>query len=819
MTTIAGALGPSRERDRLCPGELSLRQPSRSARSALLSGTVLATLLAAAPGAHGASAAAPAAQPTDVQEIVVTATRQAEAVGKVAQSITALNEKSLDVRGIKGISDITRLTPGIELNPNGFGTQADISIRGISSQVGAATTGIYIDDTPIQTRIVGYSATNTYPQVFDLDRVEVLRGPQGTLFGAGSEGGTLRFITPQPSLTTYGVYGRGEVAGTDGGDPSYELGAAVGGPIVKDRLGFRVSYWGRRDGGYVDRENLNPEIANPTVFQNANRTDTEVARLALKWAPTERLTITPSLFYQDRWLRDIGTFWETASNPGAGRFINGQPLAQPDHDRFVLPALNIQYAFPGVTLISNTSMYQRIDRAIDDYSTLVPAIFTSPGPGLAGVNFIPGVPGYAAYAQMVNKQTVYSEELRLQSSKPGARFTWVSGLFLSESRQKAYETIVDPQMASVLNYAYLGDPNAGYSLGDLGFPPLINGVDSLISQTYGVDKQVAVFGEASYRLIGGLKVTAGVRVARSTFTGSGYASGPFAGATIVQPSASTTETPVTPKFGVAWQANDDNLFYATAAKGYRIGGTNAPLSTNCAIDLQGYSSVPADYSSDSVWSYEIGAKNKLFGHRLEIDSSAYHIDWSNIQQLVYVSNCGQQFVDNLGKAQSNGFDVQIAAHPVRGLTVESSVGYTHATFSNTVNKNPGNALNIVTAGDHIETQPWSFMLGVTYETKVLGDHDAYARADYEYHSGSAITPVTDAANGGYDPEAQPTPATGYVSLRAGLRWQGYDLSLFANNLLNAHPNLTRYSEVIGNPIHRDFTFRPRTVGLTAAYRY
>jgi hypothetical protein len=200
---------------------------------------------------------------------------------------------------------------------------------------------------------------------------------------------------------------------------------------VKDRLGFRVSYWARHDGGYVDRVDLNPEIANPTVFKNANWQDAQVARLALKWTPTDRLSITPSVFYQDRWINDIGTWWESASNPGAGRFINGQPLAQPDHDRFVLPALNVQYSLPGVTIISNTSMYQRIDRAIDDYSTLVPAIF-------ALTNFIPGTPGYASYARMVNKQTTYAEELRAQSSNSQARFTWVAGLFLSESRQKSY---------------------------------------------------------------------------------------------------------------------------------------------------------------------------------------------------------------------------------------------------------------------------------------------------------------------------------------------------------------------------------------------
>jgi iron complex outermembrane receptor protein len=777
------------------------RSKTRLANQGLVTAALLCCALPAA-----AQAATPSADSATVGEIVVTATRQAEVVSKVPQSITALNERQLDVRGIKGIADITRLTPGIEFNANGFGSQADISIRGISSQVGSATTGIYIDDTPIQTRIVGYSATNTYPQVFDLDRVEVLRGPQGTLFGAGSEGGAIRFITPAPSLTRYSAYARTEVSGTEHGDANYEGGLAVGGPIVKDVLGFRASLWERHDGGYVDRENLNPEIANPAVDKNANHADTTVGRLALAWAPTAQLTITPSIFFQDRRVADIGTYWETASNPGAGRFINGQPLAQPDHDSFILPALNVQYDFGGVTLISDTSMYQRTDRAIDDYSTLVPAIF-------AGVNFIPGAPGYSSYAAMVNKQTVYTEELRLQSSDSQARLTWVTGLFASESDQKADETIVDPQFDTVTEFAYGTTPQNALGL------PLINGVDSLQARALGVDKQIALFGEANFKVTPQLKATVGLRVARASFTGSSFGTGPFVGDTIVQPSSTTTETPVTPKFGLSYQLNDDNLVYASAAKGYRIGGVNAPLSTFCAIGLQGYSSVPDTYRSDSLWSYELGAKDKLFDRRLEISSSVYHIDWSNIQQLVYVSNCGQQFVDNLGQATSNGFDIQFAAHPLRGLTVEGSVGYTSATFDKSVNKAPGVAANIVTQGDHIDTQPWSATLAVSYDTKVLGDRDGFFRADYQYHSNSALTAIRDPQNGGFDPSALPAPATNFVSLRSGVRWDGYDVSLFVDNLFDAAPDLTRYSEVLGNPIHRDFTFRPRTVGVTATYRY
>jgi len=768
-------------------------------------------LVAGVAGSAETPAAAPPAQSTQVQEIVVTATRHAESINKISQSVTAYGSKGMQLLGIKDIRDIVRLTPGVEFNPNGFGTQADINIRGISSFVGSATTGIYIDDTPIQTRILGYSATNTYPLVFDLDRVEVLRGPQGTLFGAGSEGGTIRFITTQPSLDRYSVYARTDIAGTDYGTPSYEAGLAVGGPIVEDKIGFRASYWARHDGGYVDRVNLNPEISHPNVQDDVNWSDAEVASLAVTFAPTNQLKITPSVFWQDRWLNDIGTFWESASDPSEGKFINGQPLRQPDHDEFVLPALRIEYDGAGVTVISNTSMFQRKDVLTDDYSTLVPAIF-------AGTNYIPGSPDYASYANMVNKQTVWTEELRAQSSNSQSRLNWVAGLFLSQSNQKAYETIVDPNFGDVTEYAY------GLSVEDALGLPLINNQYSLVAQGFGEDRQAALFGEANYRVTDQVKLTAGLRVALASFTGSSFATGPFAGDTIIQPSSTVNETPVTPKFGVTWQPNANNLFYATAAKGYRIGGTNAPLSNFCDIAAQGYSSVPTDYGSDSVWSYEIGAKNNFFDHRLEVNSSAYHINWSNIQQLVYVSNCGQQFVDNLGAATSNGFDMQFSGQPVRGLTLSATVAYTDATFSQTVNKNPpspGNpgSPNVVTEGDHLDTQPWGVTLGATYTTKVFGDHDAYVHADYAYHSGSDITPILDPENGGYDPSALPTPPTNLLNVRGGVRWSGYDISLYANNVLNSFPNLTRYSEVLGNPIHRDFTFRPLTIGVTASYRY
>ena len=160
-------------------------------------------------------------QDVKLEEIVVTATRQARLLSTVPISASAFSQKSLDAQGVNQIDDIALITPGVTFTRGNSGSTS-IAIRGISSESGASTTGVYIDDTPVQSRVIGFSSTTVFPNVFDLERVEILRGPQGTLFGAGSEGGTVRFITPQPSLTEYTDYTRGELGFTEYGDPSFE---------------------------------------------------------------------------------------------------------------------------------------------------------------------------------------------------------------------------------------------------------------------------------------------------------------------------------------------------------------------------------------------------------------------------------------------------------------------------------------------------------------------------------------------------------------------------------------------------------------------
>src|SRR6202167_5385518 len=261
-----------------------IRNPRRLGAAvglALLAGTPAIAYAAAADNSAESATATSGA----LEEITVTATRREESISKVPISITALTQDDLDQKGIRDFSEMVRFTPGVSIDTSG--TNA-ISIRGISSSGGAGTTGIYIDDTPIQMRALGFNPDDTLPKTFDVDRVEVLRGPQGTLFGSGSEGGTVRYIMTQPSVTTDSTYARTEASYTEYGEPSYEGGIAHGGPIVDGVLGFRASVWYRFDGGWINRVN---DTTDAVTEKNANYAGTFASRLAMLYEPSANVKI------------------------------------------------------------------------------------------------------------------------------------------------------------------------------------------------------------------------------------------------------------------------------------------------------------------------------------------------------------------------------------------------------------------------------------------------------------------------------------------------------------------------------------------------
>jgi iron complex outermembrane receptor protein len=776
-------------------------------------------------------------------EITVTATRREESLSKVPISISAFSQETMDEKGVKDITDLVRFTPGVSIDQTG--TNA-ISIRGISSSGGAGTTGIYIDDTPIQMRSVGFNPDDTLPKTFDLDRVEVLRGPQGTLFGAGSEGGTVRYILTQPSLTKDSTYVKSELSFTEHGDPSYEAGVAQGGPIIDGVLGFRVSAWYRRDGGWIDR--VDPTTRD-VVEKNSNFQESLVLRLAGIWAPVSGLTVTPSMFYQNRTQNDDDTFWPAYSNPSAGRFDNANPDRNSVPDKWYLPALKVEWDLGKARLISNTSYYHRDETTGYEGTVYNLSYFQSlgwPAAGLGlsflnpadyplidtnGIHLPPGLTNYRSPATVQNQQRSETQEIRLESNDPTSRLVWTVGAFWQLSREYSLEQIYDPMMNNLLQGLF------GYNAADIfGVPLLPNGDDYYNPNTVH-DRQIAGFGELTYSVTDQLKLTLGGRVAKTSFDITHFTSGPENyGTPPPDPaSASQRETPFTPKAGVSFQMDPNHLFYFTYAKGFRVGGANPPLPTYCSGDLMdlGYTSgqAPATYKSDSTQSYEIGSKDN-FANVFRIASSIYYIKWNDIQQNVYVSgDCGLQFTDNLGTAVAKGADLQADAD-VGPFTLEAAIGYTDARFVRT------SKYDLAIDGDAISGQaaingspganpPWNVALGLQYNF-TAASHPSFARLDYEFASRNPWeAPIQDPRSSQYTaypyPISPTLPSTTFVQFRTGTTFGGWQVSLFVDNLLNTHvtTNYERSFTDANNPTYPPpgpqynfYTFRPRTIGIT-----
>lgn len=773
-----------------------------------LLGYALAALTASGPGFAQSAPAATAGpsmadsnSPLQLQEIVVTATKRAESIQKVPISVTAFTRSSMDMQEIRSFNDIAQISPSVTITPQPIGNTSGstVSIRGIGSDTGQGTVGIYIDDAPVAIRQGSLSAVNPYPMVFDLKRVEILRGPQGTLFGAGSEGGTIRFITPQPGLHHYSSYIRTDLSSTEGGDPSYELGVAGGGPIVKDRLGFRLSAWYRRNGGYVDRVSW---VNGDVIQKNANWNDASVLRGALRLAPTDNLDITASVFYQHQRVNDSSSYWEEFSNPAQGVFHNGNPLAAPTDDRFTLPALHIVWSFAGMQLINNTSYLDRHDNNVFDDSTLSLADFANYAPHYLPQQFQQyNTPGY-----LVDTQNSLTEELRLQSNEPASRLTWVVGAYFQHAHQDGENNIQNPYLNPTLTALY-GVPVNFQFYQNIWF---------LYSTQSTIDEEKALFGQLDYRILPKLTLTAGVRVSHHTYKNTGFADGPVVGGVANISSASQSDTPVTPKYVVSYQVNKNNMVYVSEAKGYRQGAALPAQPSNCAADLAalGLGTGPSVIKPDDVWSTEVGAKDSMLDGRLVLDSSVYRIAWNNIQTQLILPSCGVPFTTNLGNAISKGVDAQADYLVTRRLSLMLALSYSDAKYTTTTTGAAGKIIR--SAGQPLPIAPWKVSASAQYDFRAFG-HRSYFRVDDQFQSHDS-TPL-DYASYLTDPTIPRPPGYNLLSMRLGFRVGYWDLSIYGTNIGNVHPEISRYRDNMTTFLYRGLTITPRTIGVTGIFRY
>ena len=276
-------------------------------------------------------------------------------------------------------------------------------------------------------------------------------------------------------------------------------------------------------------------------------------------------------------------------------------------------------------------------------------------------------------------------------------------------------------------------------------------------------------------------------------------------------------SPVSPKIGVNYKPSSDLLVYASAAKGFRTGGANTPVSASvCAGDLAalGLTHAPATYNSDNTWSYELGSKLKTNDGRLLVDGSVFYVDWRNIQNLVPLLHCGFQYVGNLGNAVSKGFDLQTSAEVMNGLVLHLGVGYTDAEYSHNLYVAPG--VPLVTEGDKLDTPPWHVSLASDYAWTMATLPQGYLHLQYDYDSSYDLQHANDAT---YDAMANHTPETRLMSARIGIRPASWDISLFVDNLLNSYDRTSFFHDVPTSDLIRYTSFRPRTVGITVSYRH
>ncbi|HMK85666.1 MAG TPA: TonB-dependent receptor, partial [Steroidobacteraceae bacterium] len=638
-----------------------------------------------------------------LEDIIVTAQRRAETVQTVPISIDALGKDDLAVGNIKTIEDIGALVPGLQFAvPNGFSSAfTTIAIRGLNTNTGPPTVGLYMDDTTISSRLSGTANQgNVYPIVWDLNRVEVERGPQGTLFGAGSEAGTVRFITNQPSLTDFSGLARGELSQTEGGKMSYEAALALGGPIVNDEIGYRISIYDRQDGGWVNRED---PVTGEIVARNANTMDHLAAKAALAFKVGDAL-ITAGLYHQDVHQDDARRFYAAYSDAQAGVFVNGVLLPEVWTDKWTLPSIKLEDHLPFADLTVDTSYFDRTATEILDESAFVcPGMVTNGQPGCGnplGTGY-PSQEDQVAYTPTNLYVKAYTAEARLASTNsPDSRLSWVAGFYFEHRTQRDFQT----------DYDQADYPQA--------FPsnpvPACTQLQCYVIQDQHelfVDAQRAIYAQADIRLFDPLTLTLGERLAHVTVqgaltTGISYLTGapPWAG-------FSGSNNPSTPRGGLTYHLDQHNLLYFTFSEGYRPGGGNSSLPTTGPCGLQVANPVPrvqAVYSPDTVHAFEVGAKDTLFDGRLQVNTSIFYNQWNNIQQYVSESCGPYAFGTNGGNAVSDGFDLAARALLMQGLRLDVNVGYVNAYYTKSgyiPNLPPSQASILVVEGDKVGILP------------------------------------------------------------------------------------------------------------------
>jgi iron complex outermembrane recepter protein len=800
-----------------------------------------AALLCAAAFAVPASAATPSSTPgesnTGLEEIIVTAEKRESTVQATPIAMTALSAGDLAEQNIGSIQDLVGAIPGISLRTAGPG-QTEYEMRGLGSAGGSvATVGFYIDETPLSASAVALNGRTVIDaDLYDLNRTEVLRGPQGTLYGAGSMGGTIKLVTNPPKLNSFEGAAAVDASQTTGGGTNGRGSLMLNLPIG-DIAALRVVTTGKYISGWIDRKVIAAgDFPFPTNFGNCgvyycNRgavQDAPVAedhrnsnlerfissRAALLVQPADNLSITGNFMYQRIDADGYNNYQATGTTPSGNDAIY-QPydIKEPYYDAFHMFSLKVSYDMSFANLTSASSYWKRDVYQSTDSTEALQNIF----------NYTAFVPNLYSENDLT---TQVAQELRLTSRGDGD-FQWVGGLYYS-NLHSGYITKNQTVGFVTTPVCPAGGPVGGHCdpADQFLYAPPITGPNPegimFNDNNPNILKQEAIFGEASYKLTPTLKLTAGLRFYKFDISneanqrGLGTASGD---ATPTISTASGSNTSLLPKINVSYEPTSDLTVYSTLSKGSRPGGVNLPIPLTPFSQGAFYYcgpgtgpsylvNQPAYYSPDDLWSIEFGEKAKLNDRRFTINADVFYVKWHNIQQLIVLS-CGYPYNTNVGDAKAYGPEIEMAAKLTDEITAELSGAYTQSYISDAKDV-PGLP---VSDGTRVTNIPrYTGDLALSYETMLHEDYKFRFRIAESY-----VGPVEDTAF-----YREILPGYGLMDFRAGVGQGVWSASLFGTNLTNKHAALTIDNTVFAwqqPTITRVSTNQPRTIGLAFETRF
>jgi len=719
----------------------------------------LVLLVAASSAARSEESASTADQVSSVAEIVVTAERMSERLQDVPVPVTVLTSDALAQQGDVKLEDYFRSVPGVALQGNGQGWN-QVVIRGISTGTDdTPTVGVYIDDMPLGSATAQARGDQLAPDLdpADLQQIEVLKGPQGTLYGASAMGGLLKYVTVQPQ--TDRVFGRLSLDGSKSGNAGYGVRGAVNVPLINDRLALYVSGFKRQDPGYID---------DPvTGKSNVNEVLAWGGRAALLWKAAEDTTVKLSFLSQQR--HALGSqrvdYNSSATTPTYGDLEQVRlPGTETDRESLNTYNLAINSKFAGIDFVSSTSY------SLSEYFNHqdLTSLFSALDAPLYGLDAL-GVP-----LDQHLRTRRFTQEFRLNGSALDNRLDWLGGLFFTH--ENSY----------FLQQDGTADPVTGVPL---DVPALY-----IATTPKALYQEYAAFGDLTYHFTSAFDVQAGVRYSSNRqnveVTGAGLANCCY---DLVQGSDDHATT-----FLVSgrYKLNADSMVYTRIASGYRVGGPNVGVAAGD----------PTEFGSDRTVNYEVGLKSSLFDRTLYLDMSAFYITWEQIQ-LTTRDALDNEYVVNGGSAVSRGFELSGTLTPVRGLTFTENLAFTDAHLTADA---PPNFLNAPAGSRLPYSARFTSQLGADYTVALATNWSGDLGLRYSYVGKR----IADFVRSPTVPRFQ-LPAYNTVDVHAGLTHGNYTGTFYVKNVNDERGMLGDSPLTLsGLGDYAVTIIQPRTYGLT-----